>query len=131
MEETPVTKSVVMEEKAPKDFKKHESLEDIDEVELPPEKIGWPFTLVLLYFHCGSLYFLKLLLEGRVGWATVVTGEVEQELTYRARNPIILTDQPFTNAPFQASFSATRVVLELQLELIDFGRTGVSRPRRP
>ena len=52
-----------------------EVLEKIEQIEFPPERISWLITLNELYFHLGTIYAFKLLFEGRVGWASIITGE--------------------------------------------------------
>ena len=50
------------------------ALPNVDNVELPPERIYWLLTLLELYFHAGTLYAFKLFLNGRVGLPSAVTG---------------------------------------------------------
>ena len=71
LEEEPVSAN-----KKPPELAEGEPTIEIErQIELPAERICWSLTLLELYFHVGSLYALKLLLEGRIGWATTLTGK--------------------------------------------------------
>ena len=46
----------------------------IEQLELPPERVYWPYALSHLYFLLGTLYAVKLIISGRVGLASFATG---------------------------------------------------------
>ena len=44
---------------------------NVQNIELPMEKIIWLHTITVVNYHLSTLYVLKLLLEGRIGRANV------------------------------------------------------------
>ena len=64
---------VVLDEKCDS---KNLQFDQVDKVQLPPEKISWLITLNELYFHLGTLYAFKLIFDGRVALGTFLTGKV-------------------------------------------------------
>ena len=99
---------------------------NVQNFELPPEKINWVYTITELTHHLATLYVLKFVLEGRIGLANIGVCRFFNRLFSLPCNfynfyALVLDVQAFLLWTLESSGQP--------LGLTDFGHTGATKPK--